>query len=104
MQQMAVAWLVTGLSTKASHLALLNVVSSLPMLVLSMKAGGLADRVAKRRILLVTQVGLMLVAFGFAALVREGALALWHVFTLAAVAGIVTAYDLPAAQALPPEL
>src|SRR5262249_22155218 len=95
---------VTELSTKAADLALLNVIGSLPVLLLSPSAGSLADRLDKRRILLATQVGLMLTAFAFAAFVQRGSIRLSSVFALAAVAGVTTAYDLPAAQALPPAL
>jgi len=104
MQQMAQGWVVTGLSKDAFVLGGLAVAGSLPILLLSMRAGVMADKMDKRRILIATQAGLMLLAFAFAALLFSGRLALWHVFVMAALLGVVTAFDLPAAQALPPEL
>ena len=103
-QYMAQLWVVARLSTSAGVLGLLNVVGSLPMMGLAMQGGALADRLEKRRILIVTQVIMMLLAFVFAGLVFSGRIALWHIFTLAFLLGIATAFDLPAAQALPAEL
>lgn len=104
MQFMAQSWVVTELSASAAVVAWLNVVASLPVLLLSLKAGALADRLEKRRILILTQLGFMLCAFALAGLVYSGHLALWNVFLTSTILGIVTAFDLPASQALPPEL
>ena len=104
MQVMAQSWVVTGLSRSASVLGALNVVSTLPILLLSVVGGTLADHREKRRILIVTQIGMMLLAFTLAGLVFAEGIALWHVFLIATLLGVVTAFDLPAAQAFPPEL
>ncbi len=104
MQVMAQGWVVTSLSTSATVLGALNVVSSLPMLTLAVFGGAAADRYEKRRILIATQIGMMLLAFILSALVFSHRIALWHVFALGLLIGIVTAFDLPAAQAFPPEL
>jgi len=104
MQVMAQGWVVTALSTSATVLGALNVASTLPMLLLAMVGGALADRFEKRRILISTQVGMMVLAFVFAALVFTNHIALWQIFIMAFLLGVVTAFDLPAAQAFPPEL
>ncbi|HVY47191.1 MAG TPA: MFS transporter [Minicystis sp.] len=104
MQQMAIGWVVTDLSSDATVLGLLNVASAVPMLLLSLKGGELADRFEKRRILIATQVALMLLAFAYAALVYSGVIALVHVFALGVLFGVTAAFDLPAWQAMPPEL
>jgi MFS family permease len=104
MQVMAQGWVVTDLSSDAIVLGLLNAAGSLPMLLLSLKGGELADRMEKRRILIATQIAMMLLAFGFAGLVYSGRLALWHVFAMSVLLGIAAAFDLPAAQSMPPEL
>src|SRR6185369_2491778 len=84
MQAFAQNMVVTRLSADAFNLGLLNAAGSLPILLLSLKGGELADRIEKRRILIVTQIAMMLLAFVFAALVHAGHLALWHVFVIAA--------------------
>jgi MFS family permease len=104
MQTMAQQWVVAGLSDSATVLGALVVVGNLPIVALSLKGGSLADRFEKRRILLRTQVAMMLLAFAFAALAFTGQIALWHVFVLAFLLGIATAFDLPAAQSFAPEL
>jgi MFS family permease len=104
MQAMAQGLVVTDLSRDALVLALLNAVSSLPILLLSLKSGELADRLEKRRILIWTQIAMMLLAFAFAALVYAGTLSLFHIFMMAGLLGIAAAFDLPASQAMPPEL
>ena len=104
MQMMAQGWVVTDLTTDAFVLGLLNAAGALPMLLLSLKGGELADRVEKRRILIVTQAAMMLLALTFSALVYRGLHAIWPVFAMSVLLGIATAFDLPAAQAMPPEL
>jgi MFS family permease len=104
MQVMAQGWVVTALSASATMLGALNVASTLPMLLLAAVGGLLADRFEKRRILIATQIGMMILAFVFAALVFTEHIGLWQIFLLAFLLGIVAAFDLPAAQAFPPEL
>lgn len=104
MQIMAQGWVVTRLSASAWVLGTLNVTTTFPILMLSMLAGSLADRFEKRRILIMTQVALMGFAFVLAALVISEQIALWHIFAIGLCSGVATAFDLPAAQALPPEL
>jgi MFS family permease len=104
MQQMAQAWVVMRLSQNALSLGLLMLVGSLPVLLLGLHAGQIADRFDKRKILIATQIAMMALAFAFSALAFGGELRLWHVYTLAVLLGVVTAFDLPAAQAFAPEL
>jgi MFS family permease len=104
MQHMAQSWVLAGLSRSARDMGLAALISSAPILLLSFKAGSLADRVDKRRILLTTQVCLMLLAFVFAALLVAGRLSVGLVLGMAGLLGVVAAFDLPAAQALPSEL
>ena len=104
MQVMAQGWVVTGLTRTAAVLGALNIANTLPILLLSVVGGHLADQHEKRRILVVTQIGMMLLAFVLAALVMSEGIAIWHVFVVATLLGLVTAFDLPAAQAFPPEL
>src|SRR3569832_2304296 len=72
MQVMAQGWVVTDLTTDAFMLGLLTASGSAPLLLLSLKGGELADRVEKRRILIVTQLAMMVLALCFSALVYHG--------------------------------
>jgi MFS family permease len=104
MQVMAQGWVLTSLSASASTLGWFNLVGSLPMLLLGMRGGEVADRHEKRRVLLLTQVAMMLLALGFGGLIFNGALQLWHVFALGFITSVVEAFEFPAAQGLAPEL
>jgi MFS family permease len=104
MQQMAQSWVLAGLSASARDLGLSALFGSAPILLLSLKAGELADRLDKRRILIASQAGMMVLALVFAGLIFTDRLSVGLIFVMAALLGTVTAFDLPAAQALPAEL
>src|SRR5512142_2760305 len=69
MQNTAQSWLVYQLTGSKVLLGAVAAVGSLPMLLLSVWGGSVADRHPKRTVILGTQTGMMLLAFGFAALV-----------------------------------
>lgn len=104
MQQVAQAWVIVGLTDSKSAIATISFVSSLPLVALSLLGGVVADRYDRRKILMVTQLGLAGCAFVYAALVAGGHLTITHVYVLAMALGTVIAFDLPAQQALVPEL
>ncbi len=104
MQTMAQGWVLTGMSASARDLGVSALIGSLPILLLSLKAGSLADRLDKRRILIATQLGMMVLALAFAAFIHNGWLSIGMIFVMSGLLGVITAFDLPAAQALPPEL
>src|SRR5512136_487958 len=84
MQTTAQAWLVLKL-THDSPLALGLVITLqfLPVMVLALFGGVLADRWPKRSALVVTQTLLMVQATIFGGLVAAGLIQLWHVYVLA---------------------
>jgi MFS family permease len=104
MQTMALGVVVTRLTAEATVLSAQNIVGSIPVLLLSLVGGSLADRLDKRRILLVTQALMMALAFAFAMLLHFGQITMWHLFGFAFLLGIAMAFDLPASQSLPAEL
>lgn len=69
MYSAAAAWLMTDLSIDPLMVSLVQVLSSLPMFLLALPAGALADIVDKRRLLIVAECGITIVATTFAALV-----------------------------------
>jgi MFS family permease len=100
MQTTAQAWLVLKL-THSSPLALGLVITFqfLPVMVLALFGGVLADRLPKRSALVVTQTLLMVQATIFGGLVAAGLIQLWHVYVLAVTQGLITAVDNPLRQA-----
>src|SRR5207253_9957908 len=96
MQSVAEAWLVYRLTGSAALLGVAGFASQIPVLFLATIGGTVADRYNRHRILVVTQTASMVLPLVLAALVLSGRVQVWHVFTLAALLGIVNAFDVPA--------
>lgn len=105
MQRIGQDWLVLQLSDDSGiALGLITALQFGPSLLLSMYGGVLADRYDKRRVLLVTQALMGLLALVLALLVATDAVLLWHVFALAGGLGAVAAIDAPVRQAFVSEM
>jgi MFS family permease len=104
MQSTAQGWLVYQLTGSKILLGTVTAVGSLPMLLLSVWGGSVADRHSKRTVVFCTQAGMMLLAFIFAALAGTGHIQTWHILTLAALGGVAMAFDMPARQAFMVEM
>ena len=98
MQSVAQAWLVLKLTGSGVALGLVVACQFLPMLLLGPWAGVLADRVDKRRFLVITQATAATLALALGVLTATGTVQLWMVFLLAAALGTVSAFDMPARQ------
>jgi MFS family permease len=98
MQGVAQAWLVLQLTGSGTALGLTTGLQFLPILIGGPWAGVLADRVDKRRLLLVTQSTAALLAIGLGVLTATGVITLWMVLALAFAFGCVVAVDNPARQ------
>lgn len=99
MQNTAQSWVVWQLSHSAFALGLVPMLGTLPLLVLGPWTGVWADRLERRRVLIVTQSIAMLGAFALALLVQTHLVQLWHVYVLALLLGAVSALDFPSQQA-----
>jgi MFS family permease len=104
MDRVAQSWLVLELTDSPFYVGLVNALSSMPVLVFSLYAGHVADRVSKRNMVVVTQAGAMLVALILAVLVFGHRVTIAWVMVLAAALGLVTAFDIPARQSFFVEL
>jgi MFS family permease len=100
MQSVALGWLVLELTNSAFAVGLNQALRSLGVLVFTLYAGVVVDRVDKRRLIVWTQVLQMLEALALALLVWTKTATTWQVMALAVLFGIVTAFDIPARQAL----
>jgi MFS family permease len=99
MDQVAESWLVYRLTGSALLLGTVAFASQIPVFLLAPIGGALADRHDRRRILVATQSSMMLLTFVLAWLTLSHRVQIWHVVTLAALTGVVNAFDLPARQA-----
>ena len=104
MQIIAQGWLVYQLSHSELALGIVGFAAAIPALVISPWAGVIVDRVAKRNLVVATQVGAMILAFVLSALSFAGIVQVWHVVVLAACLGAVNAFDGPARQAFVVEM
>jgi MFS family permease len=98
MQSVGLSWLVLELTGSPLRLGIVSALQFAPLLLFSVLAGVLIDRVPKRRIVIGTQVALMLPAFALAALTATGLVRYWHVATVAGLIGLVNALDMPSRQ------
>jgi MFS family permease len=98
MQSVAQGWLMHRLTSSAFMLGLLSFLQFIPVLPFALFAGVIADRVDKRRLLLLTQSLLLLQAATLATVVSTGAVRPWMVLVLAFVYGCANTFDLPARQ------
>jgi len=103
-QNTAQGWLVYQMTGSKVLLGTVAAVGSLPMLLLSVWGGSVADRHPKRTVVFFTQTAMMLNAFVFAALVWSGRIQPWHILVLAAMGGVAMAFDMPARQAFMVEM
>jgi len=105
MQTIAQDWLVLELTDNSgTALGVVTALQFTPMLLLMLYAGVLADRLDKRKVLIVTQSLMGLLALGMGVLVVSGAVQLWHVYVFAALLGMAQAFDNPTRQAFVSEM
>lgn len=100
MQQTAQGWLVLELTDSEALLGLAGAVAGLPTLFLAIVAGVLADRLDRRRLLILTNASSALFAFVLALLTSLGLVAYWHILVLAFLAGVAITVQMPASQAI----
>lgn len=103
-QAVAQSWLVFQLTNSAFLLGVVGFLSSVPVFVLSLFGGVLADRVNKRNILIFTQTAFMLLAFVLAVLTYLKLITTGQIMFIAVLNGVVMAFDAPSRQSVVVEL
>ena len=104
MQSVAQSWLVLQLSDSPFVVGLVWAFQFTPVTVLSMLGGVYADRRNKRRLLVVTQSLAALQALTLGLLTVTGQVQVGHVLALAALLGLINAFDIPTRQSFVVEL
>lgn len=100
----AQGWFILGLTSSAALLGLLGVTRGSGMLIFGLFGGALADRMDRRRLLMVTQTAALVVYGVLSVLVMADRISLLAAFALIFVAASVESVDAPARQALLPHL
>jgi len=104
MQKVAQSWLVFDLTKSSFFLGLDDFLGQLPILLLTLIGGVIADRHDRRRLLLGSQYVQMTSAFVLATLVFFGYVRIWHILGLSFLTGLAQAFGGPAYQSLVPTL
>ena len=104
MQITAQGFLVFELTQSPAYLGYVGFAAGLPSILFMLFGGVIADRVPRRKLLMITQSAMMILALILAALTFSGIVQAWHIVLLALALGVVNAFDAPAAQAFVLEL
>ena len=104
MQNVAAVWLMGTLGGGALLVALVQTATSLPVFLVGVPAGALADIVDRRRLLLWTQALMLVAAGALAVLAGLGVMTPAVLLLLTFVLGVGSALNMPAWQAIQPEL
>ncbi|HEX5465734.1 MAG TPA: MFS transporter [Candidatus Limnocylindrales bacterium] len=104
MEGVAQAWLVLTLTNDPVALGVRSALQFLPVMILGLFGGILADALPKRRTLYFTQGTAATISFVVWALVLTGQINIWEIYFLAACLGVVNSVDMPVRQAFVVEM
>jgi MFS family permease len=102
--QVAIAWQLWLLTHSALSLGLVGLFRFLPILIMALFGGVVADAVDRRRLMIVAQLALAANSVALAVLTFEGRATPAALYAFAFVAGLAKSFDNPARQALLPNL
>ena len=98
MQATAQGYLVYELTASPMMLGIVGFANGIPVWLFSLFAGTVADHISRRKMLLITQGSMMVLAFILAVLTFSGTVRAWHIILLALLLGTANAYDAPGRQ------
>ncbi len=104
MQITAQSFFIFELTHSPAFLGYVGFANGIPTWLFMLYGGVLADRFPRRKIIIVTQIIMMLLAFFLAILTFTKLVQAWHIIILAFLLGVVNAFDAPARQAFVNEL
>jgi len=104
MQMAAQSWLVLSLTGSATTLGVIVALQTLPVLLLGPYGGVVADRIDKRRLMVILQIAMGVQALVLGLLTVTHSVRLWEIGALAALLGLNNAFENPARQSFMLEL
>jgi MFS family permease len=104
MQNVGAAWLMTSLAPSALMVALVQTATYLPVFILGIPAGAVADIVDRRKLLILTQAWMLLAAAILGGMTIAGVVGPWSLLWLTFALGLGSTMNAPAWQAIIPEL
>lgn len=96
MQSTAQGYLIYQITDSTTYLGLVGFFGGAPTLLFTLFGGVIADRIPRRRLLVITQTAMMILAFILAALTFTNTVRPYHILILAFLLGVVNAFDAPA--------
>jgi hypothetical protein len=100
----ALSWILYELTDSALLLGVSGLCRAAPMILLGLVGGAVADRVARRTLIVWTESTMLSLSVGMGALAALGYLEFWHIYVLNLANGTLNAFSVPARQALFPTL
>ncbi len=100
MQMTLLGWLVLELTNSPLRVALVGFFGMLPLLMLGMIGGVLADRVNRHRLLIITQIGSFIAALAITALLQTDVVRFWHAYIVIFATGVGWALDMPSRRSV----
>jgi MFS family permease len=104
MQQLSLPWLVLALGGTPIQLGIVSMLEFGPSMLLAPFGGVFADRIDKRKAMLISQVAAALQAAALATIIALGVVTIPIVMVMGLILGIINAASMPVRQALAPEL
>src|SRR5215475_11690288 len=104
MQNVGAGWLMTQLTTSPLKISLVTAAATLPVFLVILPAGALADMVDRRRFLLVTQGWMVLASGALGILTLTSCVGPWVLILFTFLLGLGSVMNDPAWQAITPEL
>ena len=104
MQMILRGYLAFQITDAATALGLIAASVAVPMLIVAPIAGTVADRVDKRKLLMVSQTGSAVSALVMSMLIITGNVEFWHLVVVSVVTGTFMSFNMPARQAIVPQL
>jgi len=100
----AIAWQVYQITNSPFQLGLTGLFRALPVMILSLPGGVVADRIDRRKLLIMTQSLAALLSLTLAALTSTGKIEVWQIYAMTFLSGAVGIFDAPARTAMIPAL
>ncbi len=101
---LARGWLVYQMTNSPFMLGAVSGAYSIPVVILALPGGALADRLNRRNLMIASEVIVGFMSLGIAALIAFGSIAVWHLMLASFVSGIAFAIGQPAKMAIIPDL
>ena len=89
MQMTATSWLLYDLTNSPLQLGLNGLFRAIPAIGLGLFGGAIADRYDRKRLMLITQITSMLLAFTLGFLAQTALIQVWHIYALTCLGAIV---------------